>query len=116
MENVSHKLASANQEKTRLKRLYYGVSNDMGETGGSVHSTHQRLDMEQKHSYGSVPATIELEEVDQSVLPYQHRSPRLSAGAYDRSGERPVQPPSPLANELGSLFWNVRLCLARLDI
>ena len=65
---------------------------------------------------------VDLEEIDQGVLNISHSSFEDRGkhfemeGTYDRSGKRPIQPPSPLTNQFSSLFRDIRLCFTRLHI
>jgi hypothetical protein len=61
---------------------------------------------------------VDLEEVDQGVLHVSQSSYDYigDGGTYDRSSKGPIQPPSPLTNQFGSLLRHIRLCLTRLHI
>jgi hypothetical protein len=80
IENVSQRLARANQEKMRLKRLYYIIS--CSSHNPVANAAYKSLNMEEEHSDIQLEITpweeslpdwamttlVNLEEVDQSVL------------------------------------------------
>jgi hypothetical protein len=66
MLNVNHRLARANQEKTRVKRLYCETFST--EAPKLCEVTYNGLDMEEEHSDRVVTRFVQLEEVYKRVL------------------------------------------------
>ena len=86
--------------------------------------------MEEEHAERVVTAPVQPEEVDQGVLLVSESaslpptrscskpqlSPERHTVTHDRRCKRPVQPPSPLTDQLRRLLRHVRFGLARLDV
>lgn len=66
--NVSQMFASANHEKTKLKMLYCISQLARSYMRLLAAGTYQCLDVEEEHANDAVTRTIQLEEVDDSIL------------------------------------------------
>ena len=107
MLNVNQRLARANQEKTREKKLYYTMYirsqyysfKLIAPTGEE--KTHQSLNMQEKHPNRPMATLIKREEINK----------RINARC-----KTTVQPSPPLPNQLNRRLRNIRLSFRWLDV